>query len=216
VARDNGAEHGWLGGLADEADRFVQGRIDNLATTARERSSQFAEHAAESFARHLAETVAQRLATQLAWAVVAIGSLLIAVWLLALGVASAIGEALGRPSLGQLVAGAIMLLVAVAAGASIRRRARRRRAEDARTADDADVPGEAAPEPDEPDPASNGSDSPGQQALQAGTDLLRRHPLASAAALAAVGVLVGLNRSRSKATRPAHPRRPRSAARPPA
>ena len=192
----NGEERGWFGGLADQADTFVQERIDRLAATARESSGRFAEHAAETFARHLAEKIAQRLATQLAWAVVAIGSLLIAVWLLALGLASAIGEALGRPSLGQLVAGAIMLVVAVATAAGIRARARRRRAEDARNSGSTPVPPEAATARGEPDAASGAADSPGQQALTAGVDVLRRHPLASLAALSAVGLLIGLRRSR--------------------
>jgi hypothetical protein len=211
---DNGGVRGWLGGLADEADGFVQERIDRLAATARERSSEFAEHAAETFARHLADKVAQRLATQLAWAVVAVGSLIIGVWLLALGAAGALGEVMGRPWLGQVVGGAILVLVALVAGANIRARARRRRA------DDALIPSSAvgSPEParDDPEPAPDDTRSPSEAALKAGTDLLRRHPVVSLAVLSVMGLLIGSRGSRSRAGHSTHNHGTRSAARPPA
>ena len=193
---DNGETRGWLGGLADRTDRFVRGRVEHLAATAREKSAEIAEHSAERFARHLVEHVARRLAAELAWAAAAVGALIIAVWLLAVGSSGALGEALGRPWLGQLVAGAITLLAALATGALVRTRTRRRRAEEAATAASTAASQHIAPAHGEPDPDGDVADSPGQVALKAGTDLLRRHPLASFAALSVVGLLIGSRRSR--------------------
>jgi hypothetical protein len=192
----DGETRGWLGGLADRTDRFVGGRVEHLAATVREKSAEIAEHSAERFARRLVELVAQRLAAELAWAAAAVGALIIAVWLLAVGISGALGEALGRPWLGQLVAGAITLLAALATGALVRARTRRRRAEEAAIAASAAAPQPVAPAHGEPDPDGDVADLPGQAALKAGTDLLRRHPLASLAAVSAVGLLIRSRRSR--------------------
>jgi ElaB/YqjD/DUF883 family membrane-anchored ribosome-binding protein len=193
----NGKEQGWLGGLADGADRFVQDRFDRLAATAREQSGRIAEHAAERFSRNLVEHVAQRLSAQLAWAAATIAALVIAVWLLAVGVAGALGDVLGASWRGQLVAGGITLLAALLTIALVRARTRRR-AEEAKAAEGVSEAQELDSEDSEPDPDAETSRSPGQDALEAATDLLRRHPVAGMATLAAVGLLVGWRVSRSE------------------
>jgi hypothetical protein len=120
----NGARRSWLDGLVDEAGRYVTERIDHFAETARQRAGQFAEHAAERFARNLVEQISRRLATRLAWAVATAGAMVIAVWLLAVGMAGALGEVLGRAWIGQLAAGAVLLLTTLVAISIARGRSR--------------------------------------------------------------------------------------------
>jgi hypothetical protein len=110
MAATNGTSRSWLGGLVDEAGRYLTERIDHLAETARQETGRLAEHAAERFARNLVEQISRRLATRLAWAAATAGAMVIAVWLMAVGLAGALGELLGRAWIGQLAAGAVLLL----------------------------------------------------------------------------------------------------------
>jgi hypothetical protein len=127
MAATNGTSRSWLGGLVDEAGRYLTERIDHLAESARQETGRLAEHAAERFARNLVEQISRRLATRLAWAAATAGAMVIAVWLMAVGLAGALGELLGRAWIGQLAAGAVLLLSTLVALSIARGRSRQAR-----------------------------------------------------------------------------------------
>ncbi len=200
----NGGGKAWLGGLADEADRFVRSRIERLAAAARQQTDQLAEHAGERFASHLVDQISRRLAARLARAAAAVGAVVIAVGLLAVGVAGALGEVFGRAWLGHLAAGVLTLLVVLAAGAVARTQARRRSEREAAAAERAAAE-QSAPKRDAADAdeaASGVTGALGRAAAEAGADLLRRHPVASLAAISAAGMLAGSLLARSDGRSP--------------
>jgi hypothetical protein len=194
---------GLFGSLAGEADRFVQSRLQRFADVARAQTDELAQHAGENFARQLVDQVAQRIASKLALASAAAGALVVGVWLVVAGLSGALGEAFGKPWAGQLVAGATTI-VAVAVAAAVlkaRRKKRKEREEveaalkkaDAAANEDASAATQAAAGAREGvvADAKQVADVLGKQAMEAGGDLLRRHPLAGAAALSAAGILAG-------------------------
>jgi len=187
----SGAKGGLLNGFADEADRFVEARLERLAESAREKTDQLAEHAGERFARHFVDELMQRLAAKLAWAAAAAGALVVAVCLIIVGLAGALGEVFGRPWLGQLGAGVATLLVAIVAGAIAR--ARKRRSDEwekTRAAlEEVRAAAESESEDSEDDGDEDGAGDLGRQAVKAGTEFLRRHPVAGAVAISAAGLL---------------------------
>ncbi len=107
---ENGTRSGWLGGLADQAENFLRVRTDRLVAAARQETEQLAERAGERFAVALVEQLSRRLAARIAGAAAVVGSVVIAVWLLAVGLAGALGELMDSTWLGQIVAGALTLL----------------------------------------------------------------------------------------------------------
>jgi hypothetical protein len=162
---------GWFGELAGTVDRFVRVRIDRLAATARQQTDQLTAHAGERFARSLVDQLSRRLAARLPWAVAAVAALVMAISLLAIGLAGALGEFYGRAWIGQLVAGSLMLLVALATGAIARARTRLRDEREAL---------EAAP-------AAEGHGPQGD--VEAGAGMPDRHPIVEVAAISAFGLL---------------------------
>ncbi|HTE05215.1 MAG TPA: hypothetical protein VK824_03385 [Planctomycetota bacterium] len=203
---------GLLAGLADETDRFVKERFERIAVTAREKTEEFAEHAGERFARHLVDQLVERLASRLAWAAAAAAALAVALWLIVAGLAGALGEAFGREWLGQLAAGAITLIIAFGSLAVVRSR-KRRRAEGAKTTAALEAARVAtAPSSESRDDGEEGAtgdvgdlaDTLGRQALEAGAKLVRRHPVASAAAISAAGLLAGTLLARSNGKSRSH------------
>ncbi len=189
---------GIFGSLADKADRFVQQRLDHLATLARAKADQLAEQAGEHFARQLVDQISQRLAARIALMTAAASALVAGIWLLVSGLSGALGELLGREWFGQLVAGAFTLLVVVVVGVVIRMRRRWRKA---RAEAEAKQAAEEAARANVASAADVASEL-GLQAMQASGALLRNHPVASAAAVTAVGVLAGTLLSRSNGRSP--------------
>lgn len=193
---------GWLGGLADQAEGFLQARLDRLVAATQRQTDRLADSTAERFAQHLVGELTQRLAARLLFAAVAAAVMVIGAGLLALGLAGALGEAFGRPWLGQLAAGAFALTAALVALAFARTRDRRRREPLQPEATPTARPvAQTAPtlarEHVAPNPNEEVFDAMSRQAVLSGTDLLRRHPLVSMAALSAAGMLAGTLLQRS-------------------
>lgn len=183
MSASNGERVSALGGLADDATHFVKVRFDHVAAAARKHTDEFTERTGERLA----------WATGVVFAVAgaAAGAALVGVWLLATGLAGGLGAVMGRLWLGQLVAGLTLLVATVGTGIVVQSRARNRREfEQARRAAH-----EAALALDREREARVDSQllatALGREAVEAGADLLRRHPLASMAALSATGLLAG-------------------------
>lgn len=165
----------WFRGLADDAEHFIRARIERLAAAARPQADQLIE----------------RVGARLAGVAVAIAVMIIAVWLLAVGLAGAISAALGQEWLGQLLAGGFLLLATWAGLAISRARAQRRREREASRAAQLEAL-EAERERDAQDAAKKAmADALSEELMDAGTDALRQHPIAGMAALGAAGVLAG-------------------------
>jgi multisubunit Na+/H+ antiporter MnhG subunit len=112
----------WFGRVADTARDLVRDRIEEAA-------KQAAQILDEEFSHALAD--AERRLRRLA---IYAGMLAVGVALIAVGLAGAVGEWLGRPWLGELVVGAVLIVTAVVWLSLVSRAAKRRAAEEAQRA----------------------------------------------------------------------------------